>query len=243
MANEDEDFDPWQPSSGFVDDVDVEITDAVFGYDAQYMNGDALLAKITMKVEDGEEDDEIVQLYSLGKGWEAVNKGQQIVPTKTRKPTLNKNSAYWHFIRGAIECGADAVLRGRGKPTDAAIWPGLRFHVAQVDYKDVSGNDRTRLVPVGYLGEVASGIKAPSKPSGAAATQAPAAAAASAPAAAATDSPMRRQLLKLAVNANDHDAFVEEAYSTVEGLAGSPLEKSVMSTKPGSIWAEAHLED
>lgn len=94
--------DNWGFSSGLpLDDVDVVISKASFGFNAQIGDGKALCANITFQTEDGEDHE---QSFSVGDGWEAKDKGARIDGRKT----LNQNTNYGRFMASVVKALTEA---------------------------------------------------------------------------------------------------------------------------------------
>lgn len=183
-------------SSGLLDDADIEITSAEFGYDAGYDNGETLIL-ILSGTSNQAGWEEFSQFLSIGAGWQTHDNGATVVG----KDGFNKNSQYGHFIQGAIDSGAGAVLQARGFPDKAAIWNGLKFHVKRVpvDYGGEIGTKNV-LKPTAFLGESGK-AEAP-------AAAAPAAETGAAPAN-GSNAVLRAKVMALK-GAPNHDAFIEE---------------------------------
>jgi hypothetical protein len=112
-------------TTGLLDDADIEITEAAFGYDAGYANGEQLLLVLS-GTSTHPDYPEFSQFFSIGKGWETYDQGATVVGQASG---FHKNSQYGHFIQGALDSGAGAVIQARGMPDKASIWVGLKFHV------------------------------------------------------------------------------------------------------------------
>lgn len=186
---------------------------------------------------------------------------------------FNNGSGYGLFIDAAIGCdGAENVLRseGRGDPRNAGMWVGLSWHVDRKE-RDYGGDigKRSRLLPTKFLGE--GGISGtPNKATGPAKkatgpvkSAGPVKAAGpvkkAAPAAVQelpADEPTNTgaggfapgdalydTLYAMALAAPDHDTFMEQAFSSVEGVNGNEeVEAAVMDNGPESMWAKAVAE-
>lgn len=265
MANDDE-FDPFAPSTGLPDNVDVEITEAWFGFDPQYMDGQRLLIFMSTKSDDieyGQNGEEVLR-YSCGKGWIAEGRGETAVMESGGRKGFNENSAYFLFIKHAIECdGAEPVLRGdgRGDPRVASMWAGTKWHLDRKGH-DYGGQIGviTRLMPTKFLGVSGQGqIARPSGPAMKSAGPGPVKATGPVKKAAPTangisdsgagggnwgkGNQMYDTLFAMALEALDHESFMEKAYGEVAGVNGdADVEKAVMDNGPGSIWALAVAE-
>lgn len=187
-------------STGLLDDADIEITGAEFGYDAGYANGEQLIL-ILSGTSNQEGWEEFTQFFSIGKGWETHDNGATVVG----KDGFNKNSQYGHWIQGAIDSGAGEVLQSRGYPDKAGIWVGLKFHVNRtpVDYGGEIGS-KPVLKPTAFLGESGK-AEAP-----AAAPAADTGASTATPAAGNGSNAVLRAKVMSLKSAPNHDAFIEE---------------------------------
>lgn len=121
----------WDPveTTGLLDKADIKVTKATFNYDATYNNGEQLLF-ILEGTSDHPDYPEFTQFFSIGKGWEQVGRGEAV---EGSLEGFHKQTQYWRFIEGALECGAGEVLQARGTPDKAEIWLGLEFHVERKD--------------------------------------------------------------------------------------------------------------
>lgn len=159
MSNEEE-WDPFKPSSGLPDNLDIEIKEAWFTFDPEYMDGQQLLLKMNVMTNDetfGEAGYGTLQ-YSTGKGWLAEDRGAIAVRDDgNNRKGFQEQCAYNLFILAALECpGAENVLRSenRGDPRKAAMWVGTSWHIERKE-KDYGGDigKISRLLPTRFLGE------------------------------------------------------------------------------------------
>lgn len=232
MATE-EIIEGWELGGGLpLDGAEVTITDFAFGPNNDIAPG-AIFANIVFTDGEGEVHE---QSYSVGQGWEAREKGAEIQPEDGRKRRLAKRSNFGIFVENLIA----AVRRSGTNPADvlgrgfqfADSFTGLQLQMGSVEVVNTNRDTgeetrRDRIVPVLYLGSEASSGKAE-----AAATPAPQEAAAS-------GDPLIDSLIELAQRHGDHDSFMDEALEA-EGVTGNrDLEKKVMTTGKGSIWALA----
>lgn len=211
-------------------------------------------------------------LFSTGKGWTTNDRGATAVRDDGKNNKgFHQSTAYHMWIDGAIKCdGAEKVLRSaeRGDPRVAAMWVGTAWHVnaKPVDYGVIDGQNvgvRNKLVPSKFLG-VASDLRelsggagdgnsaAPAKAAGPVTKAPPAKAAAAvkkaapAPAAQAAapglDAELRAQLKAIAMAADTHEQFVEQAFELAAVSEDEAVSQAVMDGGEGSIWAEAVAE-
>lgn len=267
MADE---FDPFQLSTGLPDQLDVVVEEAWFEFDPQYNDGQTLVFKMNVAATDEEfgEGGKGVLMYPCGAGWSAEDRGGKAVRDDgNERKGFNNGSGYGLFIDAALSCeGAEKVLRaeGRGDPRKAAMWNGLSFHLDRKE-RDYGGDigKRSRLLPTKFNGEGGGGAKAtgPAKKAGPVAKAAPGAVKSTGPVkkAGPTQAPVEElpadedafgpgdalydTLYQLALAAPDHDTFMEQAFSSVEGVNGNePVEQAVMDAGPESMWAKAVAE-
>lgn len=247
MAPTDE-YDPWATTSGLPDDIDITITDAYFGVNADYNNGETLV----LTIEGTTDDDDLPEysgFYPCGNGWETTDKGKTASREDGKRKGFNKTSGYGLFFTHALEAGAEDVLKARGTPFEAEVWKGLTFHFKRLkhDYKGDIG-EVERLLPVEFKGEAGKGGAKPSaKASGKPAPkevepegEADTTTSTSNGAGEGLTVPMKAKLKMLAKKCDTHDAFIEAAYSDESlGIDGNTAaEEAVMD--PDGIYAEAH---
>lgn len=239
-------FDPWQFTSGLPDDFDGYVTDAVFGFNPQYMDGTRLVLMLTVLSDDDDIGEEPL-MYPAGSGWEVKDRGETAVREDGKEKGFNQSSGMGLLCAAAIEAGAGDVLKERGSPMQASIWKGLGFHWNRKSF-DYGGDigSKERLVPTAYLGVKGGGGAAAGGGGGAAA--APAASTASAPAAADTPAATppasgevtgktRVALIRLAKQCDTHDLFMEKAYDMAE-VADNPAAQALVDT-PDALYNEA----
>lgn len=229
----------WQTSSGLaVDNADVTIEEVVFRYDANYNNGDTLVAVFTMRGGDGEE---IEQFFPCGKNWEPADKGARARHDSGKTKGFNRSSAYGKWCDSALATDAFDVITERGLATEAAVWIGLRFHVVSEKESFTIGGEtreRTSIVATKFLG-VDGDTKTPSESK-------PSSSTASGPAKEQANgdggglSPaLRAKLAAIAKKHDTHDGFMEEAFGVDGVLSDSIAEQAVMDTSDGGLYASA----
>lgn len=266
MASEEE-FDPFAFSSGFIDDVDIEVLDAFFAFDPEYNNGQTLRLSLDVMTDDedfGEMGRGVLRPYPCGDGWTAEDKGAVAVREDGAQKTFNRNASIAKLVSAMMDCdGVEDVLRseGRGDPRKASTYIGLKFHMKnkEFDYGGEIGK-RDLLLPVEFLGvsggpapRAAGAVKkaaAPVSKAAPAPTNAPAKKAAPAKAAPPKStpgevvapvegSPLYQQIYDIAWNAENQAKFVEACYEQVDGIAESDiLAEFVLDESEGSLWAK-----
>ena len=256
-----DEFDYFELGSGLpLADAEVTITNAEFRFDTSYSADAVVCAMQFTPHEEGVEAQE--QLYSVGKGWEPLDRGEMVGHGSGKQVKINNQSNYGRFIAAAVECeGFLDYAREVGlQPNSAALWVGTQWHLGTVEVTTTNPskpNDppkvKSVIVPDEFLGageeeeeEKAPAKKAPAKKVAAKKAAAPARKPAASPAAdqvaelQAEDGgeELVEALIAAAGEAEDQDAFMEAAME-IDGVSGNRLaEKVVMNSKPGSIWAE-----
>lgn len=225
----------WGGTAGLVDDVDGKIASAEFTYDNEYDDGNTCIMRMELEIE-GQDEPEVLKL-STGSGWEPAAKGAEASREdgKDRAKGFNRSTAYMRIVNKAVEAGAGDVLMKRGEAFEAKVWDGLSFHWEREDYwpftipqdERTAENAKSRLVPTAFLGEDggADKKKAPAKkaPTKAADKEPEESAGGKAESSSNGDASgvpvkVRMQLKKLAKDAGDHSAFVEAAFSEIDGI-------------------------
>jgi hypothetical protein len=122
--------DPWETTTGLLEEFDFEAKDGWFGFDDTYNEGKSLLFKLRgIATIDGEiEDDEHVLRYGCGDGWQDAKGGDE-AKHKAGANQFNNKTAMGYLIDRFKELGAVDMLRERGKPTQAATFAGLNMHM------------------------------------------------------------------------------------------------------------------
>lgn len=211
MPTDHDEFDPFSPETGLIDDFDFTITSAYFTTDSAYNDGETLLLKLEGQTDNPETPETTLQ-YSCGNGWEAEDNGKKAVREDGKRRRFNQQSGIWKLVEAALNCGAEEALRKRGTPMEASMWVGLRFHIKRVEQGE-GQYKTTRPLPVQFLGEVGEGS-----------------ASAPAPAAAATATPtsngvglskvLEVKLKKLAKESATHEDFIVAAFE-LDGVDGN----------------------
>lgn len=142
--------DPWDTTTGLLDDFDLEIEEVWFGTSPEYQNGTRLLLNLRGPAfVDGDlVEPEFHQWLSCGDKWEAV-KGGEAAEHVEGKINFNRNSAVGRIIE-KFKTMPDAmeILRARGVPTEAATWQGLRIHFNRVKVSEFRDRATDELIEV-----------------------------------------------------------------------------------------------
>lgn len=245
--------DGWTTGSGLaLDSADVEITAAVYTFDASYNDGKTLVCKMELKDEESGED--IEQFFPCGDGWEAKDKGKRAEHEKgPRKAIFNKNSAMGRLIDSAFESGAGDVLLERGTGLDADVWVGLRFHMETEEqtFKFRDGTERTtgRVICKKFLGVAGDDDKKKSTAKKPAKSEPkPDAEDADAGEGGGDDkgsdagiaAPLRAKLTATAKSAKSHDDFMEKAFGLDGVMGNDAAEQAVMDASDDGLFAKAN---
>lgn len=233
MAVTDEVKDSYELSSGgFVPEFDGVVREAQFTFDNSYMNGEACLLELLVEPSEDDapefgdylEDGLYRIIYPCGKGFEPADKGATVQHESGRPRRFNTSSGIGLLVAAALECeGVADVLMERGPSTQADIWVGLNFHWLDKEFSrtDKNGDEITwtRRLPVEFHGvDGAEEKKAPAKK--APAKKAPAKQVEQAEDEAGEEftvpAALKGKLKAIANTADDHDAFMEAAFSTLD---------------------------
>jgi len=125
--------DAWATETGLLDNFDFEVEEAWFGEDETSDSNDGrifLFLVGTAVDEDGEEHEEHRERFSTGKNWEVVEDGAEVENAAGRRK-FNRNSGLGRLIDALVGLGDDEAeyLGGRGNPTEAATFNGLKMHM------------------------------------------------------------------------------------------------------------------
>jgi hypothetical protein len=217
-------------SSGLLDDADVWVERAYFGYDAQYDDGNTCILILEGTSPDlPPEDNAVRQFFSTGTGWEPRDNGKSAVNADPKIDEFHSSCAYARFFRAVLELpGAGDVIKGRGFPDNAEIWNGLGFHLERmtVNYGPPIG-ERKVLLPTAYLGE-----GAPASGGGAAAK------AKAAKAKAAANGGKQAEIVEFAKGFGTHDEFLTAAYGKWADIESFD-EFADLIDENGAIWTAA----
>ena len=130
MGKEDT-FDPWDTSTGLLDNFDFKVDRAWFG-EVEDSDSDRLYLFIegTAVDDEDEEYEDHTERYSLGKGWEVIDDGDE-VETASRNGVFNQSTGIGHLILSLKALGEEETeyITDRGRPTKAKTFKGLRMHM------------------------------------------------------------------------------------------------------------------
>lgn len=228
----------WGVSSGLVDKFTGTIDEAKFLTDLEYRDGEVPLLSLTfvnIENDEGVNIDELTERWSIGNGWDVVDGGKGVEREDGNKnKKFHKRTKYGMMISAIMRLDGTVLkdLQGRGSPTEAGVWEGMRF---TIERQEVNGGPEIGtyevLIPTSYHGiEGGSGSAKPAKK-----------AAAKKAAASGSDTAARIKaevaLKKLAKDADDYDSFLAAALD-VEGVTDND-ELLAKVTDEDGLYAEA----
>lgn len=223
-------LDSFGTSSGLADEMDFEIRDALFVYDAKYNDGQTAMLRL-VGLKDG--DTEITEQWPCGKDWVVADGGARIEHKSGEKKKINENSAYGRFLNAfvAIDGALDIMAEIDGDAFVAATWEGFTLHMVRQSktFKfKIDGQEQKsdRLVPDAIVSYKDSGKLPFDKADGeekAAGPEIPA--------------EVHDALAKLAVKSDTFEAFIDEAYAADGGLSGAEYEGYVADDSPAGFYA------
>lgn len=248
-------YDPFELSSGLVEG-DVKITDALFAFDPEYQNGQALRLELTVAHEDGEQ---VVKL-GCGKDWTSRDKGKTAEHENKPDVNFNKNSGVGMFFGGTKGISASlpglvGLMRDDASveksvmakvkdvplgPRDRDFWIGLQAHLSRLDV-DFGGEigviDRVVIDGLtGWEGSTAAKAAVAKRVS----KKATAKASVSGPDSGDIDPAIRTKLDQIADDSENPDEFAERAFAEVaEATSDETVKAAVLDQAPGSIWDDA----
>lgn len=193
------DFDPTRDfSSGLIDDFDGTITDAYFGTDSAYNDGQSVLLILDVATDDPDTP-QITEKLSVGTGWNIVDGGAAIEHDKG-KEVFNKSTRLFGFVKAAHDAGARFTLPSLRQ---AATYKGLGFHWLRQKVEGFNGESKEVLLPSALLAGAAAAPAAAASPSS------------------EVVSPALVAKLKVAAKAAaDWSEFIDKAYA-IDGVAGN----------------------
>lgn len=154
MPNEDE-FSYFQTGTGLpLDGAQVTVVDGGFIIDNSYAAG-AVVAQLTMQPFDG--SDAQSQLYSTGKNFEIRDHGATLQHSSGKLIKINSMSTYGQWIDACLkmEGATDFLNEARARqmePNSIALWFGMMFELGAQPYTDMSGKEKSLIVPIKYFG-------------------------------------------------------------------------------------------
>lgn len=145
--------------SGLLSDFDFYITDARFGRDAKYNNGQTTQLFLTGKAvkDDVLVADDHEERYNCPPGWLSRDEGLTVVHENNAQ-NFNKNSQIAKLFVKVSEVAGNVIdkwVKDNATPFDALIWIGTAWHMMEVTEKyRVDGQDRetNRNFPAAFIG-------------------------------------------------------------------------------------------
>lgn len=192
-------------------EYDATITDAYFGYPANYKSGEVLVLVAELTTDAGEERQ---QYFTIGNNWEPVENGAKISPINPRRQKIDKKSGLGTLVDTAAAAGALPALKAQAEGAtpiwkNAKIWKGMTFGFAQREYSytdRASGEERkfsrlevTAYLPDGLDADGGAGVPTP----------------------VLDDDAIRAALKVVAVTSSSYEQFVERALVEVDGVEQS----------------------
>lgn len=213
-------------------DAEVTVSACEFGYNPNIGGGTVVCANFTFIIEESGEEAE--QSFSVGNGFEPLEKGQLLASEDGRARKISGQSNYGRLLGSIIEAvgGREKVEQTGVNAFQAGTWVGTKWTTGtkKVVVRNPTTDketERDAIVFVEFRGR--DGAAAAPKAAGKA----------KAAAADLTEHPLWEQLVELAGKHDDHDDFMEAAME-VEGVEGDKaITGAIISTKAGSIWATA----
>lgn len=164
--------DPFSTTTGFLDDVDVEVLDAHFEIDAGTFEGndyERLVLVWNCKTDD-EDTPEVDFKFTCGADWRTDDDGKTAI--KSPLKPFHQSSHLGKVLIEAASIGENqeviAELRKHGKPNEAAMWIGTQWHMVLKEFnygKEVG--KREKLVPNAFYGYAGGGSNGATKATGA----------------------------------------------------------------------------
>jgi hypothetical protein len=248
-------YEPFKLEEGGIDDVDATLTNCRFEFDPEYQDGDVLVFKTDLEIDDDDYDEPFTARYSCGQGWTTLDKGKTAEREDGKKKNFNKRGAFGLLLGSVFELeDALEVLQSRyaeseATPQDAGLLDGLKFHMEQkeTDYGGDIGKIN-RLVATSYLGEAGSGSpkasgKKASKPAAEVTDSEPEAAAPAKKKKASADNngevptDVLAQMDALADESETHEEFMEKVFDALDTTPA--IEDAMKATDEGSVWQRA----
>lgn len=207
--------------SGLLDDFDFWITDAKFGRDANYNNGQTVQLFLKGKAFKDEVlvNEEYEERFNLPPGWDSMDDGLTV--NHETAENFNRNSGVARLFLRTSEAAPELVdfwVEQGFEPQDSSIWLGCGFHMKEMT--DGEGQYKsTKRWPVSYLGSSLSTDNAQAVDS----TN-------------GSEAAIMEQLKELAASHDDHETFVNAAIE-IPGISGySNLVKRIAD--PEDLYAE-----
>lgn len=253
MSDNYEDQFDWDDAvgSGLLDEYVGTISNAEFGTDPEYNDGETVRLMVDIVVDSHDEPDvdidpgdTVEEAFNVGHvdTWEILDNGEGVAKVDGKRIKFNNNSGYGRLIasvnprsKTAME-GADKlaeILQSRGPGNKADIWEGLTFRFKRLEFSFTpKGEDEVvyyRTYPVEFLGENGadtSSSKGKSKGKSKSKDD-------------DNEGPSRADLLALAAEHETYSKFLAAAMSKYPGVEDGEHAEDLMREKDG-IFAEAH---
>lgn len=228
---------PWETddSAGFFRlEGEHTVTDAEWGTNPAY-DADAVLLMLHFEIRDPEFPDTThhVEQFGIGKAWSRSRDGKKVEhESGETDKKFRSNSQYGRMLKtltaNSPELIEEVVGEG-GDPVECAIWVGRRFLWEQIPSNPGAdteeGRKKTKASATKYIH---TGKKASAKGSGPAKV---------ADNGSGDTTALRKRLIKLAVNSESHDDFIDVA---LRHAKGTDLEAEVLDESEDGFFAKAN---
>ena len=158
MVNAKAQKEDFELDSGLPDDFDAQISNATFGFKAEYQDGKVPLLLLELE---GKEIEPTTVAFSIGADWKVTEGGHRVEHPRGKKRFV-ATSMIGRLIERIVK-QMEVPLWERGYPTDADIWTGLAFHWKREDVTfgkgilEEKGGKTTHLMPTDFLSAYATG--------------------------------------------------------------------------------------
>jgi hypothetical protein len=227
-----------------LDEADVWVRSARFGYLEDYQHGQALLLIWDVESPDGDFDRPII--WSVGSKWTPDSQGRQIRHESGAERAIFRTSIYGRLIDRVInELKVDMTQYGSDK--DARTWEGLGFHMRRETLTFPGAAERgfrgevERLMPVAFLGKQDSGQGATPKTATTAAPQPTTPPAQAAALSNATGPEALVNRLKLLARKLDKAKFEQAALNIEEVIDHPDLLNQILDPSTYGFWEQARM--
>ena len=254
-------FSMWELGSGLpLEGARCHSTEATFTYNNEY-SANAVVLDITWQPIEDPSAEAQHQLYSVGKNWEPLDGGVSVGHTSGKRQKFNDQTNIGRLIHSYVAArgggdfakGLPIVISEGIEPEQVAMWIGLDVTLATVRYPtqnknpDGSVKEGSTMVIGEYHGRVGEAA-APTPAKAKAAT--PAKADKAAEAEGGTDfaevlgAMLYRKLKKLAIDAADHDSFMDaafdmEEFNDLDKAEKKAAERIILNADSDSLFADA----
>lgn len=233
MSYEDE----WELGSGLtLDGAVATVTGAEFGFNA---NMGAGITCLNLKLETADHGEEVEQSFSCGGNFEASRDGS----TLEGSGRINRGSNYGILLESVKEVLGDAGLNPGdvlGNPREAQSWVGTTWMWGTVERETTNPKTGQTKVSSKFIVTAFEGGAGGNAGNAKTAKASAGATSAGVKGNAKIDSEKWDYLVNIASQFNDYNEFVVAVMSDEDVRGSKDIQKAVMSSGDGSIWAAAH---